>query len=567
MADSEFSFYERYVPDIVKLGDPKLAIKALVDAVQADSKEIQDLAKRFVSLADPDTCPCEFLPYLASHIGLQLSACDDCALQREQIKQALAWYKMKGTKIGYQIYFRTLGFDIDIIELFEPSPDGFPKALTRIPGYHMSSDINVRLCELAEGSLIGPCNPSGALTEEFIKQLLGKLFDITPIHVEILLIILCKVFEDTLSSADDLEFGIGIDDCNDWICCAFHGRGTQVYGLQSQWDEIRYHWDRETAWWDVTGVWDRLLLEWDETVKECCGPIDGCMQPFPLWDVSMVLWDDPLMVWDGEIPLQLQGPDCEPNPKWFWDSTKPLLDGCTFFHRNAGRELDRYKLAQPLVEPYVHWDGFGCFWDVMPGAYWDRTLNHWDDPFAHWDDTLLKWDATNEFHWDEHCQPVCDNAICLPAWDDPSILWDFGPEHWDVAVPCGSAICNNSWDDGKTVWDGVAGLSHTYFRRNHRAFEWDGNDLMPIHWDIDLKNWDDPWTWDGKPLVWDDPLRFWDQDPVRDVFGTAQLRRDCCGMEGDILEINSSGALSASIPVWGMGPTQPWLITVGYSQP
>ena len=56
------------------------------------------------------------LNYLARMVGWTLESDDPEELQRQQILNAINFYKFKGTFLGYQLLFRTYGFDIKIKE-------------------------------------------------------------------------------------------------------------------------------------------------------------------------------------------------------------------------------------------------------------------------------------------------------------------------------------------------------------------------------------------------------------------------------------------------------------------
>jgi len=107
--------------------------------------------------------------------------------------------------------------------------------------------------------------------------------------------------------------------------------------------------------------------------------------------------------------------------------------------------------------------------------------------------------------------------------------------------------------------------AEAYIRRNFTAFAWDGNDLMTKHWDIDFISWDDPsFVWDGRPLVWDDGIHVWDAAPMHGVFGAPQLLRDCCGIESDTLTLTIIKTDIQEIPILGIGPFQPLIVSQGY---
>jgi phage tail-like protein len=71
-------------------------------------------------LYDIDNCPEEYLPYLAYFLGLSLEYSINSKEEflREQIRTAVAWYKLKGTQDGIKLMFLSLGFNSEIKELW-----------------------------------------------------------------------------------------------------------------------------------------------------------------------------------------------------------------------------------------------------------------------------------------------------------------------------------------------------------------------------------------------------------------------------------------------------------------
>lgn len=121
----QYSFYEKFVPEFHKRNDPNKVLKAILDGVQEEHNKLRDLTTNLPTLVDLDKIPCELLPYLANHVGLQIEACDPCNLIREQIRAAVPTYKIKGTKLSYETVAKTHGFEVDVIPQYEDGPDGF----------------------------------------------------------------------------------------------------------------------------------------------------------------------------------------------------------------------------------------------------------------------------------------------------------------------------------------------------------------------------------------------------------------------------------------------------------
>lgn len=120
---SNINFYEYFVPFIHKIHDPNEALKAMVDGWQEEYDLLCTKANSFRDLYDISKVDCKYLPLLADLVGVDLESCDPCSLQREQVRNAVPIYKLKGTIAGYELLLRTLGFSVEVQELFENAPD------------------------------------------------------------------------------------------------------------------------------------------------------------------------------------------------------------------------------------------------------------------------------------------------------------------------------------------------------------------------------------------------------------------------------------------------------------
>jgi len=264
------------LPEIMRQLDVESSPRPLEAYVDGFEDTVSDETRRDVlrmlRCVDIDKIRFIHLPYLADHIGVNLENCDPEALQRFQVESALTWYKLKGTPLGYTVFFRTLGFDAEVVELFEDSPDG-ATSLVRTPTFPFKS-TRIRLI-LAEDnldrirSLCG--NEFGTLTPKFIRRILGRVEEITPIHVEIEEVRFIRSFEDQVTIRDDdLAIAFSFQDAVDFICCAFYGRGATESGLRPQWDNgLGIDWDA-TIQIGTSPTWPRFF--WDLTLPVLDGP-------------------------------------------------------------------------------------------------------------------------------------------------------------------------------------------------------------------------------------------------------------------------------------------------------
>lgn len=301
----EFSFYEKLVPYIHKLDDPQGAIKAIVDGSQEKYNELRKLALEIPCLVDLDCTPCDLLSYLANHVGLKVESCDPCDLIREQIRAATPIYKVKGTNKAYVALLRTLGFDVEIFHLFEDAPDSANTlddvdAITgfnqRVAGFNAGSRIRIELAKLPEAIGLDICGQDGGLLSSFLlSRVLGKIREITPIHIDVLIVFTFD-FIDTLNMTDELSLAINHLNRLNMGCCCYHGKGGIIVNQEiSKWDDgylwdlAGHSWDDPDLHWDVK-KWDAPNETWDELVGFEITPIWDTLHD-AYWDVGPYTWD------------------------------------------------------------------------------------------------------------------------------------------------------------------------------------------------------------------------------------------------------------------------------------
>lgn len=106
------------VGDIIHFLDPDNVVAFFTEMVDTERVVQTNTVQSILNLLDPDTCPTEYLPYLAATIGYRLEADDPEILQRAQIKSAVAWYKEKGMISAFELLFITLGYTVSIYPLW-----------------------------------------------------------------------------------------------------------------------------------------------------------------------------------------------------------------------------------------------------------------------------------------------------------------------------------------------------------------------------------------------------------------------------------------------------------------
>lgn len=127
--------------------------------------EFSDFIEEFTSIFDVDTCEAKYLPYLAKMLNYPLSDRDDEQSKRMQLKNAVEWYKRKGLHEGFRILFYSLGYVINLVELWTRDYENFerypgtwtpPVFHARIVGYNVNivtiTDANKYLRLSIDGS-------------------------------------------------------------------------------------------------------------------------------------------------------------------------------------------------------------------------------------------------------------------------------------------------------------------------------------------------------------------------------------------------------------------------------
>lgn len=114
---SEFAYQDRNIGDL----------EDFLQVVALSMDEFDSFIEEFTTIFDVDTCETKYLPYLAKMIGYPLSERDDEDSQRTQLREAVSWYKRKGLTESFRILFYSLGYVINLVELWTKDYETFHK--------------------------------------------------------------------------------------------------------------------------------------------------------------------------------------------------------------------------------------------------------------------------------------------------------------------------------------------------------------------------------------------------------------------------------------------------------
>ena len=183
-----------YVPPEFTYLDSFSGFDDLVNFIQVFAvtmDELKDYIDSFVEIFDIDRCESKYLPSIAAILGYDLNRGDSVESQRRQLKTAVGWYKVKGTHESFKILFYSLGYTIDLWELWTEDYSTFHKFLPSLPAT-VPDDVppdNLDLIEnggtwyrsphfAIEFTALGPPN----LTPEGLRYIESRISQIRPAH-------------------------------------------------------------------------------------------------------------------------------------------------------------------------------------------------------------------------------------------------------------------------------------------------------------------------------------------------------------------------------------------------
>lgn len=112
-------------------------LRQFIQIMAVTLDEIKNYIDSFVEVFDIDRCEDQYLPYIATILGYDLNRSDSTASQRRQLKNAVAWYKVKGTFESFKILFYSLGYKINLLELWTEDYVTFVSSLPANYGIHV----------------------------------------------------------------------------------------------------------------------------------------------------------------------------------------------------------------------------------------------------------------------------------------------------------------------------------------------------------------------------------------------------------------------------------------------
>ena len=176
------------------------------------------------------------LNYLARQVGFDLDALDAEELQREQIRQAFNFYKLKGTRRAIELIARSFGLEASVTEqasnyVHPPDPINVgPGSCSPTHKQYPWSEVTPHI-ERGLGEDEVPCNyltatsrddaripdsdikiflsrinPKAFFDSTILDRILDKVEIVRPIHVEIILVGFLQVARESIDLTEDLQF-------------------------------------------------------------------------------------------------------------------------------------------------------------------------------------------------------------------------------------------------------------------------------------------------------------------------------------------------------------------------
>lgn len=160
-------------PAIIWYCDPDKVAHFFATIVEHERSEQVEIITSIYDLFDPDTCPTQYLPYLADMVGVKIDNRDREETWRAQIRTAVAWYKEKGKMNSFTILFRTMGMNVEIYPLWiNEQGEAAREALDASWKPHARIDLVIR--EYPEWQRYFPDN---------LQYVINKMEEVRPIHV------------------------------------------------------------------------------------------------------------------------------------------------------------------------------------------------------------------------------------------------------------------------------------------------------------------------------------------------------------------------------------------------
>ena len=468
-------FFRRHFTPSAFKQDPDEVLKYLLSVMEKERLEEEDLLAGILDLFDVDRCPAQYLKYLAYSIGLKLYAEDPEQAHREQIKQAIRWYKEKGTPLSFRILFRSLGYDALVWEIWTddiecrrnyeilPYPDYYcsdiPSGWT--PHSRIDLDIfwypgyGIQFSDFAS----------------FKQFILTRVEEVRPIHVLLRVINIIAIIFDSYPSEliheEDTDFLIG--DLREHFISAYYWKCGIWHFWEPQFDIERdggniYTWFRPAADFLTTppgtpATGDRYIVEAPATGAWTGHEAEIAEWNGTSWDFTVPSVNDAIWALHGAAP----DPDTE-DPggyrAYFWTGTVWQEEWTLFDRRFVPgpyfRDCQGEKYYHDKLECYVRWtppaDDFSwCFYhdasavglpphpinggiQLRDGMYKRNCGEAGDDleiiPTSGPISTPDVFDPPDSEVTGSLRKALEDDYFPPDYWDDPSLHWDDGTL-WD----------------------------------------------------------------------------------------------------------------------------------------
>jgi len=222
----------RYLPESFKVLDKTEDLTQFLEVFALSADEFYCFIKDFTTIFDPDTCSPKYLKFLAHLINYPLNtrgfdsttpAVRDAAIlrARTQLKEAVEVYKRKGMKEAFQILFYSLGYYIELVELWTenyisfheevPSTGMMYDPVTNTSGWFKSPYFGIRLVSINQQTVCttdGSGQPWSFTTEDF-SEILEAIHRVRPVNTVLWWIEynmdLCDIYEFTDITDGTLE--------------------------------------------------------------------------------------------------------------------------------------------------------------------------------------------------------------------------------------------------------------------------------------------------------------------------------------------------------------------------
>jgi phage tail-like protein len=115
--------YWRWDAKLTEEGGGEGALEDFTEVFAITLDEIKQAIDEFPQLFDIDHCPTEYLQVIATLLNFPLEDTDTTAEQRRQLKDAVNWYKVKGSRRAFISMLYAFGFHAEVIPLWTEYAD------------------------------------------------------------------------------------------------------------------------------------------------------------------------------------------------------------------------------------------------------------------------------------------------------------------------------------------------------------------------------------------------------------------------------------------------------------